>query len=513
MDRWLARCWRRVESALLAVALKVGGWLAPHPRSVYPIFLVLLVLAVATPLLVNWLVRRSLTGQLLFALVVTTLALWALANARPVTWLLSKWKMPGLSIKRAALWSLFLLLAVPLAIGKGLLGAAVLLAGAGVAGALARLTRRRHRWTFAVGCGTAAVAIFVWVVSPRVPDEERPYVAGPRAVPVNLEQHELARRFRPILLFDERETRFPLDIEDAIAAERVRVCRDPCGDPVTNPREIDIGADFLAVEDITGVRGGAGGSAYYYRVHEPDNKGLMYVDYWWYYTRNPSPVAASIGCTPGLGWASLTCHEHPSDWEGITIVLGDCEAQVGPCVLHRNEAWMPVGVRYAQHGHVVSYAWRPTLETLWRGVEREPVTRPVVYVALDSHASYPFACAGDCEQHQTVLSVNLGEGDHDGGLWWRWNREDRERCEGCLKPLPLTRSGRPATWNAFPGRWGTQECILEGTYCDTTAAPESPSEQPRYQEPGRPGPWLCVVKLRPPGFEECNSPLPAEPNG
>jgi hypothetical protein len=124
---------------------------------------------------------------------------------------------------------------------------------------------------------------------------------------------------------------------------------------------------------------------------------------------------------------------------------------------------------------------------------------------LNSHASYPFSCSRDCEQDETLFGWHLTESRHDGGLWWQWNREDREGCEGCLKPLPLTRSGKPATWNAFPRRWGTQKCILAGTYCDTTGAPESPSKQRRYTDPAYTGPWLCLVERKPPRFEECVS--------
>ena len=49
--------------------------------------------------------------------------------------------------------------------------------------------------------------------------------------------------------------------------------------------------------------------------------------------------------------------------------------------------------------------------------------------------------------------------------------------------LPLTTSGDPALWNAFPGRWGEQKCILGGAYCDLSGAPKGPSFQTRYKEP------------------------------
>ena len=57
-------------------------------------------------------------------------------------------------------------------------------------------------------------------------------------------------------------------------------------------------------------------------------------------------------------------------------------------------------------------------------------------------------------------------------------------CDGCVLALPLTTEGEPALWNAFPGRWGAQSCILAGAYCDLSGAPKGPSFQERYRDPG-----------------------------
>ena len=42
--------------------------------------------------------------------------------------------------------------------------------------------------------------------------------------------------------------------------------------------------------------------------------------------------------------------------------------------------------------------------------------------------------------------------------------------------------GEPALWNAFPGTWGAQDCILAGAYRDLKARRRAPAFQERYKE-------------------------------
>ena len=58
--------------------------------------------------------------------------------------------------------------------------------------------------------------------------------------------------------------------------------------------------------------------------------------------------------------------------------------------------------------------------------------------------------------------------------------------------LPLTAASEPALWNAFPGLWGEQHCILAGAYCDLSGAPKGPSFQTRYQEPDAELDEICL---------------------
>jgi hypothetical protein len=310
-----------------------------------------------------------------------------------------------------------------------------------------------------------------------------------------------------MLLFDRGESRAPLDIDDAISGRRFRNCEDgECGDAIDDAANIDLGADHLAIEDVASVRGGGGGSAYYYHVVARDNR--IYVDYWWYFTRNPSPIGASVGCGPAARWVGLTCHDHPSDWEGITVVLEPCTGDPTNCIPHGQRDWSPAAVRYAQHEHGVSYAWS-TLLQLWEGRERRgararpPLTHPLVFVARDSHASYAEPCPSGCKQYANYpWGTKRDEAPHDGQLPWKWNGASCEtverqrpaaRASDCLLPMPITDRGLAASWNAYPGRWGSQSCILDGAYCDTNKAPKAPSEQGRYRDPGAAGPWRCVT--------------------
>jgi hypothetical protein len=461
----------------------------------YGLLVGLLLVSLGVLILLNLAVRR-LWGELVYAVVVMAVAVWALGQTRVAREALAHFQVQPFSIKRAALWSAFALVAIPVAIVHWPWGPLVLAVGPVLAGA-AYLTRKpgdppwwRTPWLGAVG--GIALVLATATVQPRF-SAARASEQPPGAVAERAEERALAQRIRPLLLFDEVEQRFPVDVGAVMVRGDVQACRealgaDPC-DPVRRPEELDLAADYLAFEDVRGARGGGEASAYYYRLIA--RPGRLYVDYWWFFTRNPTPVAAGVFCAPGFRLPGKTCHEHASDWEGVTVVLGPCTSDSARCTPGPDGGrWAPIAVRYGQHEFLVSYPWA-TLIRLWRDVERPDPLRPVVFVARDSHASYPSRCRRRCTQFRSLLGRPVREGTHDGATPWRWNGAD---CGDCLQRLPLAGDGAPAEWNAFKGRWGDQHCLLSGAYCDATGAPRAPPQQGRYKRPWRPGPWLCLAE-------------------
>jgi hypothetical protein len=491
----------RPETRKLVETVRAGvARLPEHGRAVRILIGIFLFgLAFGVLVTLNVLLRAGgLWGDLTFAVFVTMAVLWALSRVtRP---LLGRGK-EFRAFPRALAASLLGLIGIPVALVTWPSGTALLVAPflAWLAVLLARrfgslTTRLPPLWAASL-VAVGLVLLFI-AVRPSLSPTDR----VPRAVPpAQIEEvdAELAERFRPLLFFDSGEQRYPLDIEDAISDGRIEMCRrglrgDQC-EHLESPAAIDDSFDYLEVSDAPPPRrGGDSGSAYYYHVLREGTR--VYVDFWWFYSRNPSPVAGEVFCGPGLRTPPFTCQEHSGDWEGLTVVLASCATESATCADVGGELLRPVAVRYGQHEHVVEYEWARELEELWRGFARptsaalgpvwssfvlpaaaEHGTRALAFVARNSHASYPSACFRSCRQE----TRDLPEGRFDGGQPWTHNRD----CEGCLKPLPVTASGEPALWNAFSGRWGAQRCILGGAYCDLAGAPRGPSLQRRYGDP------------------------------
>jgi hypothetical protein len=459
---------------------------------------VLFLLALSVLLMFNVLLRAGgLWGDLAFALIVTTAVLWALNRA---TRRLLGRREGYRAFPRALAATLLGLIGVPVAVVTRPVGVVILLIPLALWG-LAVLLRHTNTitrdvpsfWVWGL-VAVGAVLVFVGVRPSLSPTDK-----VPRAVPAaQLEERdaELARQFRPLLFFDSGEQRYPLDIEQAIGDGRIEMCRgglrrDAC-ENVTTATAIDDSFDFLEVSDApTFRRGGGRSSAYYYHVVRDGQ--TVFVDYWWFYSRNPSPVAGDVFCGPGFRTPPFTCQEHSGDWEGLTMVVAPCTKASKTCVKVGEELLRPAAVRYGEHESVPERPWGK-LEGLWRNLPHPtstalgPVwdtfvlpaaashgTSALVFVARNSHASYPFACFRNCRQ----TAADLPDGRYDGGQPWSHNTE----CDGCLKPLPITADDKPALWNAFSGRWGAQRCILGGAYCDLAGAPEGPALHSRYTDP------------------------------
>ena len=335
---------------------------------------------------------------------------------------------------------------------------------------------------------------------------------------------ELARKFRPVLLFDTAEPWRPLQIDhffkesDAGRSQPHRLCDR------SNPQHLQLAQNCPIVSEIgrfeeqvaaLGLRGvnlaidiagnHANGidyatsddactaapplldcnegprTAIYYRVQGAH--GRFYIDYWWFFRFNDFPeFDAAQRCERDF---RPLCGDHEGDWEGVTVVTSPEDPDV-------------VGyVAYAAHNGTARYT--PSQLEL----EGPDDTRPVVYVARGSHASYPRPCRGElpvvrCQQDEKILGLNLPEGEHDGES--EWGRNPREGCQDdperpgndeCVQPLPPETIVEERSWNAYAGLWG--RVCLGGETCPVMKGPLSPGQQRRYESP-----W-CAHSVSPGG--------------
>ena len=237
---------------------------------------------------------------------------------------------------------------------------------------------------------------------------------------------------------------------------------------VDESADLQNGADHLAfdTDELAEVRTD---STIYVNVTRSGNAhgNAVYLDYWWYFPHNPTGAGGGAFCGAGFVIAGITCHDHQSDWEGVTVVLNA-----------DSDSDSPTAVAYAQHDGVTRYSWQ-ALEELWGRGDRarfgegiDTKRRPLVFVAQGTHASYPTSCARDKCTVGGVPAIPakrpFKENRHDGGQPWFGNQD--ERCPSiCLAALPTRRNGERARWNAFDGHWGSTNCAL-GLFCSSVSA-------------------------------------------
>lgn len=320
----------------------------------------------------------------------------------------------------------------------------------------------------------------------------------------------LAMAYRPILLFDRDEpVPWPLSIAALFNEGRITLCHDhgvtstECdAEPLQSPRGLKNNgthlrlrlrgshelrqlarAELKAAEEETEESPsahvpGAGSAIYVHPVSLVKNeRELLYLDYWWYLPDNPVGVGGGALCGAGFVIPGVTCQNHQSDWEGMTVVVDRTEAK--PRI---------VAVQYAEHSDVVRYSWAQLRER-WAGDARvqalvagipDRADRPLAFSAEGTHATYPLPCGGSCHQ---VAHPDIGEGPHRGDLPWVGDLTGACGRSSCLQLLPTRAGGaEPALWNAYNGPWGERHCFLT-YYCDSGSPPTSPGKQGRYEHP------------------------------
>jgi len=339
---------------------------------------------------------------------------------------------------------------------------------------------------FALGLVVGGLIVFGWHQANRQTPHDTPTPIAFSDV-AESQAAELAARFRPWLLFDRGEPWRPLDVSAFLDEGNHRFCTRVAGPDACTP--IRTAADFVALAqpaaaagpatylDIAGRRlddyagpedctpplkdcGSGARSAIYY--HATQSNDRFYVDYWWFlrfnhFARSDPAISCRIGATRTNG----VCDEHEGDWEGVTVVTPpDDDRHVDYVV-------------YAAHKGTFRYA-AATLQ-LHDG------TRPVVYVADGSHASYPAPCRSGCHQPPGLAVdglVTLPEGDTDGSRPWA---RDGDACVA-NRPGSCLQSLTAQPWPLWPGQWGAG-C---GDACGDNpgaSSPRSPALQPRYQAP------------------------------
>jgi hypothetical protein len=321
---------------------------------------------------------------------------------------------------------------------------------------------------------------------------------------------QIALRFRPVLLFDSGEKQHtPYEIESFLHSGRVTLCHDDqasghgCDRPqvIRGSAELVNGRTHLKIRDHRRSDPEIDSAIYVHATeHDQPGRRLLYLDYWWYLPANPARVGHGASCGIGLAIPGKTCFDHPSDWEGITVVVDRSGAEP-----------VPVALQLAQHKHVVRYDYSSVRE-YWTDLRRTPARlrrlkrqlvdtlgqitdidqRPLAFVARGTHATYVKPCPpdGPCRQ---VVDKDVPENAHDGVRSWSGN--DTATCvkTSCVRLLPTRNGGRsPALWNAYDGVWGDQRCIIYGTYCNVEKSPNSPGAQPRYTDPVAVDAWADV---------------------
>jgi hypothetical protein len=303
--------------------------------------------------------------------------------------------------------------------------------------------------------------------------------ALPRPLPAPLAAAPLpafAVEHLPILRFDRDERlHTPLDVDSLLASGLVELCPSGQG-PLAACRRLHAAADLrngvghLRFDTQQVDRAPLPTTLYVHSVPDRLRPGDTDLDYWWYLPDNPADSARGAMCGAGLVIPEITCFDHQSDWEGVTVEV-------------RSSSGALVAVRYAQHAFVVqmtkqvlSAAWsRPEMRAYVAGPD--VTRRPLVFVARGTHAAYPVPCGTE-----TCGGKDFADNEHDGALPWPAG----VRCSrpACLRAFPETAGRQPAGWNAFDGQWGSAVCVSDRVHlCEQSDAPRAPGTQDRFKQP------------------------------
>jgi hypothetical protein len=243
----------------------------------------------------------------------------------------------------------------------------------------------------------------------------------------------LALRFRPRLLFDQKERWRPLDVDRFLAEPGHQACppvgAGPCA-PFTSVAQLTPAVAYLDMRG-EGPPDPPGSPSVIY-AHVVRRGVRVAIDYWWF-----------------LRYNAYSLDRHESDWEGVTVIVNRAATSV-------------LEVHFAAHADV----WRYNAD-----VPQIVDGRVKVFLANGDHAAYPKRCTHLCRQ----TNPTLPEARFGGQISWIGNSAAGCRRR-CVRLLPTDADGAPASWDAWDGRWGAPTS-------PAFAPPRTPAFQRRYANP------------------------------
>jgi hypothetical protein len=262
-------------------------------------------------------------------------------------------------------------------------------------------------------------------------------LAPATAVAAPADDLALALRFRPRLLFDEKERWRPIDVDRFLAEPGHLACppvgAGPCA-PLVSVGQLTPAVAYLAscAKTRPSLRecDGDGRSTIY--AHVVRARTRIAIDYWWF-----------------LRYNAYSLDRHESDWEGVTVIVNRAATRL-------------LAVHFAAHADV----WRYDAD-----VPQIVDGRVKVFLANGSHAAYPRRCTRLCRQSNPTLP----EARFGGQVSWIGNSAAGCRRR-CVRLLPTDAAGAPASWDAWDGRWGAPAA-------PAFAPPRTPAFQRRFADP------------------------------
>ena len=247
----------------------------------------------------------------------------------------------------------------------------------------------------------------------------------------------IAKAYAPVLLRDRNENFKPVAINAML--EQSALMQDGSDSPLRSVGDIlqvdllryngrDIHLDLFHGRSGTNEKEwakvqGRYPATVYARVFLQDGQHLI-IQYWFFYVYNNGP-------------GGFVVKDHEGDWEGIQLVFPSGASH--PLLTGETMTTLlrPTWLGYASHNHGDMYL---SGEVRWR-THNGLASRPVVYVAEGSHASYAYRLTSRVGLRNCERDCDIARGDHP-----------TELVEGETYHLEMINGDE--WWLSWTGRWG-----------------------------------------------------------